>query len=120
MPKIAKAFLRTRRHYEMWQELQVAIDEAPEQVPCTSYPDLFFGDDWNSAIADLRAAKNLCKSCPIMLQCATYGLEAEEEHGVWGGLTPLDRKKLRRRHGSYGQASKNISVRFRQFRRDGL
>lgn len=41
MPKIAKAFLRTRKHYELWQELQDAIDEADEQVPCTSYPDLF-------------------------------------------------------------------------------
>ena len=120
MPKIAKAFLRTRKHYELWQELQDAIDEADEQVPCVSYPDLFFGDDWNSAIADLRIAKNMCRRCPIMLQCAVYGLEAEEEYGVWGGLTPLDRKKMRRDHGAYRKAAESVTVRFRQSKRDGI
>jgi hypothetical protein len=39
----------------------------------------------------------VCGSCPVVLECLRAGLG--EEHGVWGGLTPLDRRNLIRRAG---------------------
>ena len=120
MPKLPKAFLRTHKDWRLWQELQEAIDESPEIVPCTNFPDLFFGDGPGQVISDMRIAKNMCRKCPIMLQCARYGLEADEEYGVWGGLSPLDRRKLKRTHGSYRKASQAISVRFRQSKANGV
>ncbi len=42
-------------------------------------------------------AVEACESCPVLEQCRTYALEAGEGAGVWGGLTPGDRARARRR-----------------------
>lgn len=122
VPKTHRAFLRTKKDWLLWQELQDAIDNAPTTVPCTSFPDLFFPGEENigAAVSDIRIAKNFCKRCPIILQCATYAIETDEEYGVWGGLSPLDRKKLKRKHGSARQAAEAIELRYRHPRSNGI
>lgn len=44
-----------------------------------------------------KAAIDLCQTCPIRLQCASWVLSTEEEgesvYGVVGGMTELDRTK---------------------------
>lgn len=37
-------------------------------------------------------AKDLCAECPLLYTCREYALEANEEFGIWGGLTARDRK----------------------------
>lgn len=121
MPKVHRAFARTRRQFELWTELMQAVDSSPIPVPCTNFPDLFFPDsEYNSALGDIRQAQKLCKQCPIILDCARYGLEAKEDYGVWGGLTPYDRKKLRNKHGSLRNASEALKIRYRKLGADGL
>ena len=56
-------------------------------------PDIFFPEQGAPPIAQVRA---ICESCPVRLACLEY---AETEHiawGVWGGLTPSERRRLRR------------------------
>ena len=43
-----------------------------------------------------KDAKAICQTCKHLLECADWGIE-NEVHGVWGGLSPLDRKKIRSR-----------------------
>tara|TARA_R110001606_G_C15291793_1_gene641618 strand:+ start:557 stop:937 length:381 start_codon:yes stop_codon:yes gene_type:complete len=121
MPKIARAFARTRNQFNLWMELMTAIDNCPEVVPCTNFPDLFFPESANGhALKDIREAQRMCSSCPIQLKCAIYGLEAEESDGVWGGLSLYDRKKLKKRYGSIRKASEALKIRYRQFTEDGI
>lgn len=40
-------------------------------------------------------AKKICNTCIHKNDCALWGI-AKENHGVWGGLTPRERKSLRR------------------------
>jgi WhiB family redox-sensing transcriptional regulator len=56
--------------------------------------DLFFADkgDWNQTIQ----AKLVCRECPVRTECLLYALENNETHGVWGGMTPTQRKELLR------------------------
>lgn len=117
--KISKAFKRTRWQYFLWQELQKAIDASPEVPPCTNYPDLFFPEG-AAGFGDVRAAQKLCKKCPIQLQCAIYGVQAEEEHGVWGGLSAHDRRKLKIKHGSPRKSAEALTIRYRHNGRDGV
>ena len=61
------------------------------EVPCQNYPDLFFPETGGNG----SAAKALCQSCPVKLQCLDYALKAGEDHGVWGGLNAHERGKIR-------------------------
>lgn len=56
-------------------------------------PDLFFpDDDWQTA----RAAKRVCASCPVRADCLDYAVRNVVPHGVWGGLSERERRRLRR------------------------
>ena len=35
-----------------------------------------------------RAAKVMCKGCPVMAECLADALDNRTEFGVWGGMTP--------------------------------
>lgn len=54
-------------------------------------PDAFFPEKGGNA----RDAKKVCAGCDVRAQCLQYALEHEEKHGLWGGLTERERRKLR-------------------------
>lgn len=41
-----------------------------------------------------HAAKRICLSCPVRVECRDYGLRNREPYGVWGGLTERERRKI--------------------------
>jgi WhiB family redox-sensing transcriptional regulator len=45
-------------------------------------------------------AKAVCRSCPVRWECLAYALRNRVEHGVWGGLTDRERRRLLNRSGS--------------------
>lgn len=60
-----------------------------QQAACVGY-DIFFptrGEDTN-------AAKRICEPCPVRGKCLSLGLK--EDHGIWGGTTLRQRRKIRR------------------------
>lgn len=48
----------------------------------------------------IAVAKRYCADCPVIQKCLTYALDNEIPHGVWGGHSPSERKKVvrSRRH----------------------
>ncbi|WP_436773903.1 WhiB family transcriptional regulator [Yinghuangia sp. YIM S09857] len=44
-----------------------------------------------------RAAKSLCRSCPVRRDCLVAALEERDEHTIRGGLTVEERRALRRK-----------------------
>lgn len=44
-------------------------------------------------------ARLVCARCPVRHPCALEALRGGIGHGVWGGLTPADRRRIARRHG---------------------
>jgi len=45
----------------------------------------------------VEPAKEVCGVCPVLVECREYALGIADLKGVWGGLTEVERKKLRRR-----------------------
>jgi len=39
-------------------------------------------------------AKAICRECPVLADCREYALSIREPHGVWGGLSELERRQL--------------------------
>jgi WhiB family transcriptional regulator, redox-sensing transcriptional regulator len=65
-------------------------------------PELFFPQEIEmsdskvvSKYQNLSAAKAICNSCPLKLQCLEYALK-NYEVGVWGGTTEHQRDDLRK------------------------
>ncbi len=42
-----------------------------------------------------RRAKKICLSCPVVAECLEYSL-IYKEHGVWGGMTHIERIRMLR------------------------
>ena len=73
----------------------------PERAACREEdPDLFYPPEGergsNLALREL-VAKRICATCPVQSECAAYALAVDERYGVWGGLTPAERQRRRRR-----------------------
>ena len=49
--------------------------------------------DTEESVMKKHAAK-LCVTCPVQNQCLYTAIIIGERHGVWGGLTPRQRKSL--------------------------
>ncbi|MFE6946585.1 WhiB family transcriptional regulator [Streptomyces chartreusis] len=45
----------------------------------------------------VEIAKSLCAHCPVASHCLDWAMTTRQETGIWGGLTPYERKGLRRR-----------------------
>jgi WhiB family redox-sensing transcriptional regulator len=43
-----------------------------------------------------REAKGICASCPVREPCLEFALREKITHGVWGGMTELERRQMRR------------------------
>jgi len=43
-----------------------------------------------------RRAKAICSGCPVRMECLEYALRIHEHHGIWGGLTELERRRVLR------------------------
>lgn len=80
-----------------WFSLMDFKDEvASDYVPCMNFPDLFFMEgSGRQLVDDIALAKSACAGCPIVKQCLDFALFADEGHGIWGGLTPNERRKLK-------------------------
>jgi len=60
---------------------------------CRDYPvDIFFPQD---GVGVLRAQK-ICAQCPVRSDCLEYVLDMHIEHGVWGGKSERERRRLQR------------------------
>ena len=46
-----------------------------------------------------KAAKKICKGCPVVQQCLSHALAVPEFFGVWGGMTADERNSILRKQG---------------------
>lgn len=71
-----------------WRSRGACLDEDPE---------LFFPIGHSGpAVLQVEEAKRVCAGCEVREQCLEWALDAGQEHGVWGGLSEVERKALRR------------------------
>lgn len=58
--------------------------------------DLFFPiGTGGPALAQIERAKAICRTCPVIAECLAAALAHGEDDGIWGGLTPDERRRLR-------------------------
>jgi WhiB family redox-sensing transcriptional regulator len=101
-----KAEHKRLQQLERFHEETVAKMTDPNTVVHSYYSDLqrdyaacrgrgnskFFPEQRKTA----KAAKEICKGCIMQPACLEYALVTNEKHGVWGGATERERRKIRR------------------------
>ena len=66
---------------------------------CTSIPpSTFFPSDGSG----VEVARKICATCPVQQECLEYALQHRIDHGVWGGCSERERRRIlkRRRTGT--------------------
>ena len=53
-------------------------------------PALFVPSDGSG----VEVAKQLCASCPVKAPCLEYALRNRIDHGVWGGTSERERRRI--------------------------
>ena len=73
------------------------------------FPDIFDddGNEWPDdgqiyeAFGDTshyyERGRAVCEQCPIRERCLEVAMSNRERYGMWGGLTPLERRRIERR-----------------------
>jgi WhiB family redox-sensing transcriptional regulator len=68
------------------------------QGACRDADDtLFFhpeGERGSTRRRRAEAAKAICRTCPVMMQCREESLARRERHGTWGGLSEDERDRI--------------------------
>jgi len=61
-------------------------------------PELFFPvGNSGPALVQIAEAKTVCNRCPVAAQCLAWALDSGQEYGVWGGVSEVELRALRRR-----------------------
>jgi WhiB family redox-sensing transcriptional regulator len=56
-------------------------------------PSLFFPHDG----VGVEVARRICATCPVKAPCLEYALANGIDHGVWGGASERERRRIARR-----------------------
>jgi WhiB family redox-sensing transcriptional regulator len=69
-------------------------------------PSIFFPNHDRDAHNELgtttyKEAKTYCDRCPVTRECLLFAMKQfphnDDDYGMWGGLSPKERRKLRRK-----------------------
>lgn len=83
VPNIVGAEPFTILAWEEWMQGAHCLDSDPELF----YPD-------KTGRENGRAAKRICQGCPARTDCLRHAIENRETYGIWGGLSPRERRAL--------------------------
>lgn len=56
-------------------------------------PSVFFPSDG----VGVEVARAICADCPVKAPCLEYALANRVDHGVWGGASERERRRIARR-----------------------
>jgi WhiB family redox-sensing transcriptional regulator len=59
----------------------------------TEPPSVFFPSDG----VGVEVARRICADCPVKASCLEYALRNGIDHGVWGGTSERERRRIARR-----------------------
>jgi WhiB family redox-sensing transcriptional regulator len=77
------------RNDEVWQDK--AACRGPQAV--VFFPPSHFERKDEKLERETRA-KAICADCAVQEPCLEYALRIREPHGIWGGLSELERRSL--------------------------
>jgi len=78
-------------------------------------PETFFPSDG----VGVEVARRICADCPVKEPCLEYALVSRIEHGVWGGASERERRRIARRRRGLAAAATSVPASTGSARRTG-
>lgn len=69
-------------------------------------PATFFPSDG----AGVDRARKICKECPVLGTCLEFALEERIDHGVWGGCSERERRRILKRRRAESEPEVSVAV----------
>jgi WhiB family redox-sensing transcriptional regulator len=74
-----------------------AVAHWMDDAACTGKPlSWFFPNSAEQWEKQARAALALCRTCLVQAECLQFALDADDKHGIFGGLLPHERHAMKR------------------------
>lgn len=70
------------------------MDEWKKDANCLNMDTSLFFSELGSNV--LPFVREVCDACPVIEECLWYANETGSDHGVFGGMTPTERRLWRR------------------------
>lgn len=87
----------------LWPDPDEPLDPDWERrALCQGASITFFGDD----SAAVKLACDFCASCPVRRACGEHALTNGIDHGVWGGMSARERRRILKQRRLAARASK--------------
>jgi WhiB family transcriptional regulator, redox-sensing transcriptional regulator len=83
-----------------WADVAACVDAPVSLVHAPA--SIFFAEIGRDPVSRLEVAqaKGLCLECQVQPECLEYALATHEDHGIYGGLIPKERRALLKRRRS--------------------
>lgn len=70
-----------------------------EQAACAGEKQDLWFPKGDKGEVDYRPGRKVCARCPVRETCLVHAMTTNEIHGVWGGLSPRERRTEKRKRG---------------------
>lgn len=82
-------------------DLTAALDPRLARGTCRTHdePDLWHPPTVHADSPLWDAPREICRACPVRLECLEHALTQREDQGMWGGTTPHERRAMLKRRG---------------------
>ena len=60
------------------------------------HPKYWHPESSEDSVGAYEIARPICATCPLQVRCLEYALANNIDHGMWGGTTPRERRRIRR------------------------
>lgn len=81
------------------ENITLGVSRWSERAACRSVGLEPFYDTEDSNLK--KTAVKYCRSCPVQNQCMYTAIILREDHGVWGGFTPRQRRSFVKKFRAY-------------------
>ena len=79
-----------------WRHRAVCREEDPELFFALGEEHTTGNTPTGPVLAQQDEAKAVCRRCPVISDCLAWAVESGQDFGVWGGMTPEERRPFRR------------------------
>lgn len=84
----------TSDEFDEWTRDREPPGEWADHGLCGTHPEpLLWFPERGASTAE---AKAICRVCPVQAECLTYAINNNEKHGIWGGKSERERRRIRR------------------------